>query len=177
MRTLFLAIVCCITTSLAAQTDTAVAASKDTTAATIDTVPPYKNATGMPEFALKLPDGKWFTQYDLKKKTPTLILYFSPTCGHCQLETEEIISHMEHLGKLQIVMITSRPYEDMVSFYNHYKLERFPSITMGNDPAYLVPKFYAVKTTPFSALYDKKGKLVKVYEKGIDMDELTELVK
>jgi hypothetical protein len=41
----------------------------------------------------------------------------------------------------------------------------------------MVTQFYEVKFTPFSALYDKKGQLVKVYENGIDMPELIDLVK
>jgi len=36
----------------------------------------------------------------------------------------------------------------------------------------MVTQFYDVKFTPFSALYDKNGKLLKVYESGIDMPEL-----
>ena len=105
-----------------------------------------------------------------------LILYFSPDCGHCQLETDELLGNIKQLENLQIVMVTSRPFEDLVKFSRHYKIQKFPTIVIGRDPAYYITKFYNVQFTPFSALYGKDGRLEKVYKKGIDMDELKKLV-
>lgn len=136
-----------------------------------DTLPPYKQVPVVPPFSISLADGTTFTKADLEKK-PTLILYFSPNCGHCQLETEEIIARNKALGKLQIVMITSRPVEDMKSFADKYMLHKFANIKIGSDLNRFVTQFYKVKFTPFSALYNKKGDLVKVYESGIDYDDL-----
>ena len=141
-----------------------------------DTLPPYLQVPYVPPFRIQLADSTWFAKSDLQKK-PTLILYFSPECGHCQLETEEIVSRIKTLDKLQIVMITSRPYDEMKKFSDHYLLHRFPTIKMGSDAKRFITNFYSVKFTPFSALYDKKGKLVKVYEKGIDFDEMVSLNK
>ena len=158
-----------ISFSSSAQTTAAVA--KD------DNSAPYKKTPFMPSFKIQMPDSSWFSKANLQKNKPTLILYFSPDCGHCQLETEELLSKMKNFNNLQIVMITSRPFEDMANFADHYKIKRFPAIKIGSDPARLVTTFYDVRFTPFSALYDKKGMLVKVYEKGIDMEELAGLIK
>ena len=157
-----------ISSSAAAQTNTAVAGS--------DTLAPYQKTPYIPSFKIQTPDSSWFSKSNLQPKKPTLILYFSPDCGHCQLETEELLSKMKEFNNLQIVMITSRPFEDMANFADHYKIKRFPAIKIGTDPARLVTRFYDVKFTPFSAFYNKKGTLVKVYEKGIDMEELANLV-
>jgi thiol-disulfide isomerase/thioredoxin len=137
-----------------------------------DTVPNYIKIPYIPPFKIQLVDSSWYSKTNLAAKRPTLILYFSPDCGHCQLETEELLSRSKQLKNLQVVMITSRPYEDMANFAEHYKIARFPFIKIGWDPQRFVTNFYSVKFTPFSALYDKKGKLVKVYEGGIDWDEL-----
>ena len=142
-----------------------------------DTSAPYHKTPFIPSFKIQMPDSAWFSKADLQKNKPVLILYFSPDCGHCQLETEELLSKMKELNNLQIVMITSRPFADMANFADHYKIKRFPAIKIGTDPARFVTTFYDVKFTPFSALYDKNGKLVKVYESGIDMEELAGLVK
>jgi cytochrome oxidase Cu insertion factor (SCO1/SenC/PrrC family) len=136
------------------------------------TVPNYIQIPYIPPFKIQLADSSWYSKTNLQAKRPTLILYFSPDCGHCQLETEELLSRSKQLKNLQVVMITSRPYEDMANFAEHYKIDRFPFIKIGWDPQRFVTNFYSVKFTPFSALYDKKGKLVKVYEGGIDWDEL-----
>lgn len=142
-----------------------------------DTPAPYLKDPYIPSFTIQMPDSKWFSKADLQPGRPNLILYFSPDCGHCQLETEELLSKMKEFNNLQIVMITSRPFEDMKNFAEHYMIKRFPAITIGTDPARLVTSFYDVRFTPFSALYDKKGKLIKVYEKQIDMKEMASLVK
>ena len=142
-----------------------------------DTLAPYQKTPYIPSFKIQMPDSVWFSKTNLQKSKPTLILYFSPDCGHCQLETEELLSKMKELNNLQIVMITSRPFADMANFADHYKIKRFPAIKIGTDPARFVTTFYDVKFTPFSAFYDKNGKLVKVYESGIDMEELVALVK
>ena len=141
-----------------------------------DTLAPYQKYTGIPTFSIQVPDSTWFFNTDLVKKKPVLILYFSPDCGHCQLELEHIIGKMNELKKLQIVMITSRSFQDMSDFCVRYKTNKFPTITIGRDPAYNITRFYKVEFTPFSALYNKKGKLVKVYRTGIDMEELVKLV-
>lgn len=142
-----------------------------------DTLAPYQKTPNIPSFSIQMPDSSWFNKANLPLKKPTLIFYFSPDCGHCQIETEELLTKMKELNNIQIVMITSRPFEDMINFAEHYKIKRFPAIKVGTDPARLVTRFYDVKFTPFSALYDKKGNLVKVYEKGIDIEELINLSK
>lgn len=142
-----------------------------------DTLAPYQKTPYIPSFKIQTPDSSWFSKTNLQKNKPALILYFSPDCGHCQLETEELLSRMKELNNLQIVMITSRPFADMANFADHYKIKRFPAIKIGSDPARFVTTFYDVRFTPFSALYDKNGKLVKVYESGIDMEELASLAK
>ncbi len=149
---------------------------EDSTKAQKDTLAPYEKSNAIPTFSLQLPDSSWFFNTSLKEKKPTLIFYFSPDCGHCQLETDALITNINKLKNLQIVMVTSRPFDDMNKFATHYKIHKFPTIVIGRDPAYYITRFYQVKFTPFAALYNKKGKLEKIYKKGIDMDEMIKLV-
>ena len=143
----------------------------------IDSLAPYQKTSFLPNFSIVLADSTWFGKKDIEPNKPTLILYFSPDCGHCQLETEELLTKMDVLKNLQIIMITSKSYERMKNFADYYKLSRFPTIKVGSDTARLITQFYAVKNTPFSALYDKEGKLMTVYLKGINMDEMIKLVR
>lgn len=140
-----------------------------------DTLAPYLKSPFIPPFNIQMADSSWFSKNDLQAK-PALILYFSPDCGHCQLETEELLTQIKELKDLQIVMITSRGTDEMKMFSDKYLLQKFPSIKIGSDTKRFVTRYYQVKFTPFSALYNKNGKLVKVYEGGIDFNELKELV-
>ena len=56
-----------------------------------DTVPPYKKTTKIPEFAILKSDSTWFTNKELPANKPTVIIYFSPDCGHCQLTAQEFV--------------------------------------------------------------------------------------
>src|SRR5215213_9692518 len=94
-----------ISSSSKAQTDTATAG---------DTLAPYRKTPYIPSFKILTPDSSWFSRTNLQAGRPTLILYFSPDCGHCQIETEELLSKIKQFNDLQVVMITSRPFEDMV---------------------------------------------------------------
>lgn len=141
-----------------------------------DTTAPYLKSGTIPTFSIKLADSSWFSSSQLNQKKPLLLVYFSPDCGHCITETEEMISRMNHLKKIQIVLVTSKTFDEMKSFHDFYKLERFENIKTGVDPQKKITRFYQVKFTPFSALYSRKGKLLKAYESGIEWDELIGLV-
>lgn len=137
---------------------------------------PYLQVKIVPPFKIYNYDSTLFSKTDLKKG-PVLILYFSPDCGHCQMETDSLISKIESLKKLQIVMITGRYHDDMKAFIDKYKLLEFKNIKVGNDRTGFVQSFYQIEFTPFSALYDKKGKLLEVFEKGIDYTKLKKIIK
>ncbi len=137
---------------------------------------PYLQVKIIPPFKIYDYDSTAFSKSDLKKG-PILMVYFSPDCGHCQMETDSLISKINVLKKLQIVMITGRHHEDMKAFIDKYKLLNFKNIKVGNDRTGFIQTFYKIEFTPFSAVYDKKGNLLEVFEKGIDYAKLKTLIK
>jgi thiol-disulfide isomerase/thioredoxin len=177
MRLLYLLLVIlAFNFTVSAQSDSAIAGKqKDSGQVKNDTLTAYEKNRNLPTFSLQRADSSWFHRSSLKNK-PVLILYFSPDCGYCQIETEDVIAKINGLRNLQIVMVTSRPLEDMANFIAHYKLNRFKTIVVAKDHARFFSRYYDIQTTPFSALYDKEHKLVKVYKKGIDFTELINLV-
>jgi thiol-disulfide isomerase/thioredoxin len=136
---------------------------------------PYLQVQIIPPFKIYDYDSTLYSKSDLKKGT-VLIVYFSPDCGHCQMETDSIISKINDLKKLQIIMITGRYHEDMKAFIDKYKLLQFKNIKVGNERTGFLQSFYQIEFTPFSALYSKKGKLLTVFEKGIDYEKLKNLI-
>lgn len=141
------------------------------------TVAPYLQFPFIPPFKIQMMDSSWFSKSGLSNKKPTWVIYFSPDCGHCQQVTEQIISNINPLRNVQIVMIASRPFEDVKNFYDHFMIKRFPTIKMGVDAARMVTNFYRVEHTPFSAFYDKKGNLIKAFVDAPAIDEIVNLSK
>ncbi len=132
---------------------------------------PYKLHPTLPPFELVLPDSNRLTKIEFRKQ-PILIMYFSPDCEHCIKQMEEMNTRMEDLKKLQIIMVTHQPMPELVQFIEKYKLAGQPNITTGRDVKFMLPGFYRIKSLPYFALYDKKGKLITTFESNTKVDKI-----
>ncbi len=140
---------------------------------TTDSVPAYLSTGTIPTFTTyKAPDSTLFTDKDLTKGKPLLLMIFSPDCGHCQMVAKEILENTDHLGNAQILMTTWLPYSDMMSFYKTYKIADYPQITMTWDPKYFFLPYFHVQTFPKLLVYNKKGKYVKEFQGIIQIEDV-----
>jgi thioredoxin-related protein len=123
-------------------------------------------------------DSVYVTPAQLKKGKPVMLIYFSPDCSHCQRLMYEMQPKMKELADVQIVMITFTSYAMIKGFYHDFGISRYPNITIGTEGyTYNVQRYYDVKTTPYIAIYNSKGKLVKSYEKPPKVEELINVTK
>ncbi len=110
-----------------------------------------------------------------------MIIYFSPDCSHCQHLMYEMKPNMKKFGDVQIVMVTfiePTMLKAIQVFYRDFDLAKYPNITVGTEGhSYVVQRYYQVATTPYIAVYDRHGKLVKGFDKVPPMDELIATVK
>jgi peroxiredoxin len=139
-----------------------------------DTTPLFRRFPSVPPISLLKTDSALITKDKLKKNRPVIIMYFSPDCHHCQRQVEEMIARMDDLKKIQIILATYQPMEDLLAFQNRYKLYQYPNISAGRDTKYFIQPFYKIKSLPYQALYDKKGNLVTVFEGNVSVDKLLE---
>ena len=133
------------------------------------TIPPYRILTT---------DSVYVTPANLKKDKPVMVIYFSPDCSHCQHLMYEMKPKMQAFKNVQIVMITFvQQIKAIQVFYRDFDLKKYPNITVGTEGyTYLVQKFYKVRTTPYIALYDKKGKLTKVFDNAPVVNDVVSAV-
>ncbi len=149
--------------------------------ATRDPDAPYKKDPKLPAFKILQTDSSWFTKEQVPRQYDyTAVIYFAPDCGHCQYTVGELVKHMDSLKNVFFVMAAYKSLAEIRQFYNHYNLAVYPNIRMGRDPEYAIPSFYRVESTPFVAVYDKKGILIKVYDPPhnpvMEVSQLVELV-
>lgn len=135
--------------------------------------PAYKKNPTIPQISLMLIDSSSIT-LDNSKQQPTLIMYFSPTCDHCQHQWEDMVKHKDQLKHIQIVMATFQPYEEMADFYKKEKIDSYPNIKMGRDEKFALPGFYRIRSLPYQALYDKNGHLITTFEGNVKIEKLLE---
>ena len=134
--------------------------------------PAYKRFPTIPPISLIQIDSTMLTKENLKKHQATMIMYFSPSCEHCQHQMDDMVKHMDQLKKIQIVMVTYQPFEEMVEFYKNYNIASYPNIKLGRDAKFVLPPFYHIQSLPFMALYDKKGSFITTFEGNVKIDKL-----
>jgi len=142
-----------------------------------DKRPDYVKNETFPDFTVyTAPDSTRFTNEDLKKKKPTLLMIFSPECSHCQNVTRELTKNMDHFKNTQILMVTWLPYSEMMSFYHNYKIGQYPQITMGWDKKDFFLPYYQVQMYPKLVVYDKHGKYVDSFNGEINLEDVWKAV-
>jgi thioredoxin-related protein len=135
--------------------------------------PLYKRFPTAPPFKLLLTDSSTiFTDKDLKKNKPLLIIVFSPDCDHCQHHAEDMVKNREKFRNIQVVMASVQPLIKMKDFYKKYQLNKLENLVMGQDREFILGTFYKMKSLPFLAFYDKKGSLIDVFEGALPITKI-----
>lgn len=140
---------------------------------------PQPSIENLPPFKLLTVDNKVVTQNDLKKNKPVLIIYFSPDCSHCTKFMHDLEPEFNDLKDVQIVMATWIRVEALKPFCDTFKLQKYPNFIVGTEGnyTYLLQQYFQVKETPYIAVYNHSGKLVKAYPKAPTVAELMSSIK
>ncbi|MES2649864.1 MAG: redoxin domain-containing protein [Bacteroidota bacterium] len=133
----------------------------------------YKTYTSFPAFPLMALDSSRFNSISvLAKNQPLVVIYFSPTCSHCQHQAEEITSHMNEFKNVKFLMVSSYPITEIKEFATTYAIQRFQNITLAHDPNFSMGQFYELRSLPGIYVYDKKGLFKKNFETNVMADVL-----
>ena len=137
--------------------------------------------SGLPPYHILTTDSVYVTPANLKKNKPVMVIYFSPDCSHCQHLMYEMKPKMKQFGDIQIVMVTFTEYnmlKMLKNFNRDFDLAKYHNLTVGTEGhTYVVQKYYQVTTTPYIAVYDHQGNLVKAFDKVPKLDTLIATVK
>ena len=142
---------------------------------------PKQDIENIPPFHILTTDSTWCTPAGLRKHKPVMIIYFSPDCGHCQRLMKEMKPKLGQFGDTQIVMITyiqPTMLKAIKVFYHDFNLVKYPNVTVGTEGyTFIVQQYYQLKKTPYIAIYNRQGKLIKAFENTPPVDELINTAK
>ena len=120
----------------------------------------------LPSFKIMMTNGQYFSASDLSKKEPVVLIYFSPDCEHCQKLMTEVFKNINKFKQSQLVLITFKPIDDLRGFERQYHTANYSFIKSGTEGnTFYIRYYYKIATTPFTALFDKKGNLIISYGK------------
>lgn len=130
-----------------------------------DSLPPYKKYPTLPAFEILLHDSSSvFNTYDIPKGKPTILMYFSPDCDHCEQMAADILKNMDELGKVQIYMITPMSLSVLQKFYQKLELSKYKNIVAGKDHQFFFTDFYQAKYVPYIVIYDKHKQVLATWD-------------
>jgi len=110
----------------------------------------------LPSFNLLLSDSNTvFNTKNIPAGKPSILIFFSPYCEHCQAETNDLLEKIDSFNKVNIYFITIDPMKEMKVFEGYYKLSIYPNITVGKDISYFFPAHFKGVIPPYSIVYDK----------------------
>lgn len=107
---------------------------------------------------------------------PIVILFFRPDCPHCQEETRTFIQNKEALKNVQIYLLTGSPFEKVKGFYQSFRLDQYPNITVANEYDHSFSKVFKPKVVPYTAVYDKNKSLKKVFHGEVAISTILEAI-
>jgi thiol-disulfide isomerase/thioredoxin len=140
-------------------------------------IPLYLKTRQVPGFKLLLMDSStYFYKYQLKKSTPTVIIYFNPDCEHCKTETKNLMDSINYVQDVQFVLASYSAFGEIKKFDSIYNLAAQKNIKVGRDEKFFIPVFYQVRFTPFVAVYNKNGELLKAFEGGTTIKNLMKVL-
>lgn len=124
-----------------------------------------KPGSAIPSFKMALTNGTYYTDKQIPKNKPFVLIYFAPDCDHCIKLMDELFKKIHQLDNATIVMITFEQIKDVAWFERKYNIGQFANIKVGTEGiTYLLRKYYKLEKTPFTAVYDKHGKLAFSYK-------------
>jgi hypothetical protein len=132
-----------------------------------------KPGSPIPAFKVLKTNGGYFTNNDIRKKAPFVLIYFAPDCDHCIKLMDQLFKRINQLDKANVLMVTFKPVNELPWFENKYQTARFANIIVGTEgTSYVLRNYYRLDKTPFTAVYNKEGKLAFSYKNETPVDEM-----
>ncbi|HEU5365249.1 MAG TPA: redoxin domain-containing protein [Hanamia sp.] len=136
------------------------------------------SAQTLPAFKMKLSNGKIFSSSEVSPHKPLIIIYFAPDCEHCQILMNGIFKRINEFKNAEILMATFESDASVAGFVKQYQTAKYPNIKVGIEiPVFFFRKYYQLEHTPFTALFDKKQKLIVSYKDYTPLDDLIKHLK
>lgn len=132
-------------------------------------------AQSIPPFRMQLTNGKNFTAKDVSKTRPVIIIYFAADCSHCRDLITAVLKNSNDFRRAQLILVSFEPLSMVINFEKEFNLKKYPNISCGTEtPTFYFKNLFNLVHTPFTALYNKKGMLVKFYKEETPLEDLME---
>ncbi|HTO14838.1 MAG TPA: thioredoxin family protein [Edaphocola sp.] len=113
---------------------------------------------------------------NVPKDTPVLIMYFNPDCGHCRIDAAKLREVVPRYG-IPFWMISFADLNEMNKFAQEFRIKGIPGLMYLRDSLRQMHSWFKFRYVPFFALIDKRGNLIKEFERLPSPEELEEILR
>lgn len=133
-----------------------------------------KNIKTIPTFNFQNVNGGRFTNENLIKNTPILLVYFNSECEFCNEEAEMIQQNIDKFSPIQLIFVSIENPDKIKEFAIHHKLFNYDKINFLSDTQVSFAPTFDVKSLPCLVLYDKDQHLIEKIKGQIKPEVLIE---
>src|SRR5690606_3881027 len=128
----------------------------------------------IPPFKIDKSYGGTFTNYNLVKGKPVMIMIFSPQCEHCAYVIDSLKKYADQFKVTQFVALAEeRHKEHMIPFMQRTKMPAYPLFkNTGTNKGEFIAAVYTQKILPQIIVYDADHKMVQIFDDNFSFDSL-----
>lgn len=108
---------------------------------------------------------------------PIVLIYFSPRCPFCRAQMDGIVKDIAELKDIRFYIFTTWPFREMKDFYKHYRLDKYPNISVGVDYNNFFSDRFKITGVPYMAIYRKDKKLNEAFMGNINSQQIKEVAE
>jgi hypothetical protein len=132
----------------------------------------------IPKFRIGRTDKTYFSNPDLNKNMPVLLVYFQPDCDDCQEFIKALRMRAGDFKNVQVVMVTNTGLQQLVNFEKNFKLKDYKNFVVGTEGyTMLLQRALNVKRFPFAAAYNRRGELLTIFNGSQEVNALLTQMK
>ena len=102
---------------------------------------------------------------------PLLIIYFHPECYFCSMEMSEMLE-IKRIENFNALFITNALESEVQDFLLQYPIDKLKNATIAIDIHGEFAERFKIKAPPTIIIYDKKGKLKKIFRGAVTIKKI-----
>ena len=80
----------------------------------------YGQTPLLPAFSFVAPSGEQISDSDFRNGKPLLVVYFEPTCSHCQKQAQWIADAIDQFNGIDILFVAWEKTDGIPGFHDQY---------------------------------------------------------
>ena len=120
---------------------------------------------------------QWIGKPAPSNDAPTVVLFFSPDCEHCQYEAKDIFKQKDTFLGVNLWWVATADSAEIKQFSKTYGLEKLPNHHFAKLSGEKVVQTFGAVSVPHIFIYDETGTLQKEFRGETKVEALLKYVQ